>query len=183
MNGANWDQKTYEPDVTSYDYDSPVSESGDLTKKYFAFREVIAKHRPGVTIPDPPAPLPGSEIPEFELAESASLWANLPSPVIVDQPRSMEQFGQSYGYILYRTKIKEPATGDLEIREMRSYAQVFVNGKLAGTLDRRKKEDHLRIVAGGETTVDILVEGAGQNQFHDGVAERTAGNQRPGDAG
>ena len=165
MNGANWDQKTYEPDVTSYDYDSPVSESGDLTKKYFAFREVIAKHRPGVTIPDPPAPLPVIEIPEFELAESASLWANLPSPVIVDQPRSMEQFGQSYGYILYRTKIKEPATGDLEIREMRSYAQVFVNGKLAGTLDRRKKEDHLRIVAGGETTVDILVEGTGRINF------------------
>ena len=165
MNGANWDQKTYEPDVTSYDYDSPVSESGDLTKKYFAFREVIAKHRPGVTVPDPPAPLPVIEIPEFELAESASLWANLPSPVIVDQPRSMEQFGQSYGYILYRTKIKEPATGDLEIREMRSYAQVLVNGKLAGTLDRRKKEDHLRIVAGGETTVDILVEGTGRINF------------------
>ena len=58
MNGANWDHKNYEPDVTSYDYDSPVSESGALTKKYFAFRDVIAKHRPGVAIPDPPAALP-----------------------------------------------------------------------------------------------------------------------------
>ena len=58
MNGANWDHKNYEPDVTSYDYDSPVSESGALTKKYFAFRDVIAKHRPGVQLPAPPAPLP-----------------------------------------------------------------------------------------------------------------------------
>src|SRR5580698_10102314 len=75
MNGANW-QKVYEPDVTSYDYDSPVSESGALTRKYFAFRDVIARHRPGVTIPDPPAPLPVIEVPEFELAESAPLWTN-----------------------------------------------------------------------------------------------------------
>ena len=51
MNGANWDHETYEPDVTSYDYDAPVSESGVLTKKYFAFRDVIAKHRPGSNDP------------------------------------------------------------------------------------------------------------------------------------
>jgi beta-galactosidase len=175
MNGANWDQHSYEPDVTSYDYDSPVSESGALTKKYFAFREVIAKHRPGVTIPDPPAASPVIEVPEFELGERAPLWANLPSPVAVDQPRSMEQFGQSYGYILYRTKIKEPATGELEIRELRSYAQVYVNGKLAGTPDRRKKEDRLRIVAGGETTVDLLVEGSGRINFTDELRNERQG--------
>ena len=105
------------------------------------------------------------EIPEFELTESAPLWSNLPAPVAVERPRSMETFGQSYGYILYRTKIKEPAVGDLEIRELRSYAQIFVNGKLAGTLDRRKKQDRLRIVAGGESTVDILVEGSGRINF------------------
>ena len=165
MNGANWDHKNYEPDVTSYDYDSPVSESGALTKKFFAFRDVIAKRRPGVHIPDPPTPLPVIEVPEFELAETAPLWSNLPTPVSVEQPRSMETFGQSYGYILYRTKVIEPEVGDLEIRELRSYAQVFVNGKLAGTLDRRKKEDHLRIQAGGESMVDILVEGSGRINF------------------
>ena len=165
MNGANWDHDNYEPDVTSYDYDSPVSESGALTKKYFAFRDVIAKHRPGVKIPDPPAPLPVIEVPEFELTEGTPLWSNLPAAVVVEEPRSMETFGESYGYILYRTKIKDPAVGDLEIRELRSYAQVFVNGKLAGTLDRRKKQDHLRIVAGGESTVDILVEGSGRINF------------------
>jgi beta-galactosidase len=70
MNGANWDHHSYEPDVTSYDYDSPVSEAGALSKKYFTFRDVIAKHRPGVKIPDPPASLPVISVPEFELAES-----------------------------------------------------------------------------------------------------------------
>jgi beta-galactosidase len=165
MNGANWDHKNYEPDVTSYDYDSPVSESGALTKKYFAFREVIAKHRPGVTIPDPPAPVPVIEVPEFELAESAPLWANLPAPHSVKGPRSMETFGQSYGYIFYRTKMKDPVTGELQIRELRSYARIFINGKSAGTLDRRKKRDRLRIEAQADSTLDILVEGAGRINF------------------
>ncbi len=33
----------YSPLVTSYDYDAPISEAGDLTKKYFAIRNVIKK--------------------------------------------------------------------------------------------------------------------------------------------
>src|SRR5690606_33021383 len=48
--GAN-DSGRYLPMVTSYDYDSPISESGDLTEKFHAFREVIAKHAP---VPDLP---------------------------------------------------------------------------------------------------------------------------------
>jgi len=165
MNGANWDHKNYEPDVTSYDYDSPVSESGALTKKYFAFRDVIAKHRPGVQIPEPPAPLSVIDIPEFQLTESAPLWQNLPAPVAADDPRSMEYFGQSYGYILYRSKIKQAAKGELAIRELRSYARIFADGKAVGTLDRRKKQDRLRIEAGKDSTLDILVEGTGRINF------------------
>ncbi len=164
MNGANW-EKQYEPDVTSYDYDSPVSESGALTKKYFAFREVIAKHRPGVRFPDPPAALPVIDIPEFELRESAPLWMNLPNSISVKAPRAMETFGESYGYILYRTRIEKPVSGELEVRELRSYARVYVNGKLAGTVDRRLKQDRLRIEAGSGSTLDILVEGTGRINF------------------
>ncbi len=163
-NGANFG-KAYEPDVTSYDYDSPVSESGALTKKYFAFRDVIAKHRPGVTIPDPPAPLPVTEVPEFELDESAPLWSNLPGPVTLAKPRPMETFAQSYGYILYRTKIKERVAGELQIRELRSYARIYVNGKLVGRLDRRVKQDRLPIEADADSTLDILVEGTGRINF------------------
>lgn len=165
MNGANWDHNNYEPDVTSYDYDSPVSEWGALTKKYFAIRDVIAKHRPGVAIPDPPAPQPVIEVPEFELTEAAALWKNLPEPIKVDRPRSMESFGQSSGYILYCTKIKDAVAGDLEIHELRSYARVFVSGKLAGRLDRRKKQDRVRIEASAGATLDILVEGTGRINF------------------
>lgn len=36
--GAN---TKYAPQPTSYDYDAPLTEAGDLTDKYFAIREVI----------------------------------------------------------------------------------------------------------------------------------------------
>ena len=56
LSGANLDPDNgYEPQITSYDYDAPISESGELTKKYFAMRKVILKHR-GL----PPLPVPVS---------------------------------------------------------------------------------------------------------------------------
>ena len=45
MNGANWDRDTYQPDVSSYDYDAPIDESGRLRPKYFALRKIIAERR------------------------------------------------------------------------------------------------------------------------------------------
>lgn len=38
--GANGGS-TYKSDLTSYDYDAPISESGDLTPKYLAIREFL----------------------------------------------------------------------------------------------------------------------------------------------
>ena len=40
MNGSNYyDELT--PDVTSYDYDGVLTESGDITEKYRRYQEVI----------------------------------------------------------------------------------------------------------------------------------------------
>ena len=38
---------------TSYDYDAPISEAGDLTEKFHAFKKVISKYE---FIPDIPIP-------------------------------------------------------------------------------------------------------------------------------
>ncbi len=65
--------------VTSYDYDAPLSEAGDLTKKYHAMRKVIGKFAP---LPD--LPLPCTQRKKLELGRVAvtggvSLWDALPS--------------------------------------------------------------------------------------------------------
>lgn len=41
--GANGDANTFSPQLTSYDYDAPLTEAGDPTEKYFQIRNVISK--------------------------------------------------------------------------------------------------------------------------------------------
>jgi beta-galactosidase len=178
MNGANFD-KSYQPDVTSYDYDSPVSESGTLTKKYFAFRDVISKYRRDAPFPDPPKQLPVIEIPEFTIDESAPLWLNLPTAIASDRPLNMEAVHQSYGYILYRTTLDAAAKGELVLGEFRGNALVFVNGKLVGTLDRRKNQYRLTIDAPAKSSLDILVEGTGRINFKVVLRTERQGIQGP----
>ena len=74
-NGAN-DKGVFQPTVTSYDYDAPLSESGEVTAKYLAFREVLAKYAPvPAELPAPATPAPAFDV---VLDASVSLWAALP---------------------------------------------------------------------------------------------------------
>ena len=47
--GTNWghwagaNSPGFAPDVTSYDYDAPISESGQTTPKYWALRKTLGK--------------------------------------------------------------------------------------------------------------------------------------------
>ncbi|XP_021942675.1 beta-galactosidase isoform X3 [Zootermopsis nevadensis] len=45
--GANFGDN-YQPQLTSYDYDAPITEAGDPTSKYFAIREVIGRVPKGI---------------------------------------------------------------------------------------------------------------------------------------
>ena len=166
MNGANSNGHNYEPDVTSYDYDAALDESGHPTPKYNAFREVIARVT-GVTPPAVPAPPPVRTIPAFTLEESVSLWDTLkPVSRHSREPLTMEDLSQAYGYVLYRTAIPGPVTGDLAIGEVHDYAQVYVNGQLQGVIDRRLNQTSLPLhIDHAPARLDILLENTGRVNF------------------
>ncbi len=165
MNGANSNGKNYEPDVTSYDYDAALDESGHPTPKYFLFRDVIARDA-GIRPPPAPAVPPVMTLPAFALTSAASLWDNLPAPLHSEQPLTMEQMDQLYGYILYRTTVAGPVAGDLAIGALHDYAQVYVDGQLAGTIDRRLNQTSLPLkIDTPHARLDILVENTGRVNF------------------
>jgi len=165
MNGANMDHGNYEPDVTSYDYDAPLDESGRPTPKYFLFRDAIAKAT-GVDPPPVPSVDPPIALPAAELKQSVSLWQSLPAPDLSQQVKSMEDLGQAYGYILYRTDVRGPVSGDLVLDEVHDFALIYADGKLLGTLDRRLKQNHLHIdLREPATRLDILVENTGRVNY------------------
>ncbi len=165
MSGANFDS-SYQPDVSSYDYDSPLDEAGRPTTKFHALREVIRKHLPaGVEPPALPEPLPVIEIPPIQLGESSSLEPLLRDPIRSERPQTMEALGQSYGLILYRTKLERAAQGRLEITEVHDYALVLEGSKCLGFIDRRLKQTGLEVEFTAGSTLDILVENMGRTNF------------------
>ena len=175
MNGANSDSDGYWPDVSSYDYSAALDESGRPTKKYFLFRDVIAGRTNHVP-PAVPESVPSIAMPAVCLNRIAPLFDNLPRPEKREQPVNMEALGQSYGYVLYRTTISTASRGELVIRSLRDYAHVYLNGRLAGTLDRRLSQDRLPlIVPDANTRLDILVENTGRINFTKALRDERKG--------
>ena len=165
MSGAN-KYAVYTPDITSYDYDSPVDEAGRTTPKFFALREVIKKHLPpGTVLPDPPPAPAMIEIPRFELNESASLFDSLPASVTSEQVKSMEMLGQSYGLILYRTKATASGKAVLKITEPRDYALVYQNRKQVAVIDRGLNQTSAEVELDASQPLDIVVENMGRVNF------------------
>jgi len=168
MNGANFKDGTpFEPEISSYDYDAPLDEAGNATAKFMAFRKVIEKHLPvGQALPEVPPAKPAIAIPSIKLTGSATLEDNLPKAKLSKEPLTFEDMKQAYGYVLYRAAIEGGKTGFLKINGLRDYAVVVVNGKTAGVLDRRLKQDSLLIkLPKGKVKLDILAENLGRINF------------------
>jgi beta-galactosidase len=165
FSGANSNGHNYQPDVTSYDYDAPIDEAGVPRPKFFEIRKAIQEVTGVAPPPVPPPPILGS-LPPIPLTETVSLWATLPAPVLSPQPLTMEDLHQDFGYILYRTALHGPASGDLALNQLHSYARVYLDGKLAGVLDRRLGKMSMPIkVTGKQQRLDILVENSGRVNF------------------
>lgn len=171
--GTNWghwagaNSPGFAPDVTSYDYDAPISESGRPTEKYWLLRDVLAHYMDDeeqTPLPDLIEPI---AVPAFEFTEFAPLWANLPDHKTDSVIRTMEEYGQGFGAILYRTALPAlEAPAVLTVSDPHDFAQVFVDGKYIGKLDRRNGEKELTLssfYAGAR--LDILVEGMGRINF------------------
>ncbi|WP_043477789.1 beta-galactosidase family protein [Kitasatospora sp. MBT66] len=173
-NGAN-DKHTYRPTVTSYDYDAPLDEAGDPTAKYHAFREVLAKHAP---VPEEPVPARGPKLalPPVVLGESAELLPNaaaLAPAVRSPRPLTMEELAQDFGFVLYETVL--PAAGPvlLEVEQVRDRAQVFVDGRPVGVLERENHEHALAFTTpAAGSTLTVLVENQGRVNYGPGIHDR-----------
>ncbi|XP_019645342.1 PREDICTED: beta-galactosidase-1-like protein 2 [Branchiostoma belcheri] len=178
MNGANY-INGYKPDVTSYDYDAPLSEAGDPTPKYHKTRELLQTLAMEGAVP--------SELPDVPPATEKSSYGPFPvekyitfedalkvlgEPIRSEKVMSMEMLpinndnGQSYGYILYRHKLTHtPATESVTLKcDVRDRAQIFVNGKESGMLNWRVGEITLSGFKENDI-LDILVENQGRVNF------------------
>jgi beta-galactosidase len=178
-NGANYHEK-YEPTITSYDYDSPLSECGDTTEKYDKVRAILSEYASEPLIPVPPS-LPKRAYGALELTEQAPLFGNLDrlaNPVQRVTPEPMELLGQSNGFIVYSTRISGPRTqGKLTIQDVRDRALVYVDGAFIGVTERWDPQTFMLDIPPEGAVLDILVENMGRINYgprlndHKGITE------------
>ncbi|MEU1424210.1 beta-galactosidase family protein [Kitasatospora sp. NPDC005751] len=168
--GAHPYDAGYEPTSTSYDYDAPIGEAGELTEKFHAFRSVIAKYAP---LPDAALPEPAPRVAPQRLASPtgrARLLASLDAlstPVRSATPEPMERVGQSLGLIHYRTRVPGPRpAAALRIDGIGDRAHVFADGVPLGVLDRNAPGGTLPLESGpAGAALDILVEALGRVNY------------------
>ncbi|MDL2208389.1 beta-galactosidase [Parabacteroides sp. OttesenSCG-928-O15] len=168
--GANF--PNFSPTCTSYDYDAPINESGNVTPKFFEVRQLLEQYLPeGEKLSKIPDSIPTIAIPEFELTEVAPLFDNLPAPKQSERIQSMEFFDQGWGSILYRTTLTAcDKPQSLIITEAHDWTQVFLDGEKIATLSRMKGEGMVNLPAVKEGAVlDILVEPMGRMNFGKGI--------------
>jgi len=161
--GANH-EVGYQPTVTSYDYDAPISEAGWATEKFHAFREVIGRYLPVGDIPDADPVLPAQRI---ELTESLSLLAALPDAPTdrYPLPPRFEELDLDQGLVMYRHLLRGPRQSEpLTLAGLADRAQVFVDGDPLTILERDGL-NNVELASTEDQELSILVESLGRVNF------------------
>lgn len=165
--GANYnDEHDIQPDITSYDYDAPISEAGWVTPKYDSIRALMQKYAP-YDIPAVPEQIPVIEIPQIQLTKTIDALTNIKKqkPVTSDTPLTFEQLEQGYGYVLYKKRFTQPINGTLKVPGLRDFATVYVNGKKVGELNRVFNSYEMPIKIPFNGSLEILVENMGRINY------------------
>ncbi|XP_046570980.1 beta-galactosidase-1-like protein 2 [Haliotis rubra] len=178
MAGANYFED-YKPDVTSYDYDAPLDEAGNITPKYEKAREIIMEYvlkKQGITsLPEPP---PNSAKADYgHLAMDSYLsWdamislmetsLALKTPDYMENIKLITGVGQSYGYIVYRKTLNKAGSLLKLPGHVSDRAQILLDSKETAILDWHNKDPEVPLEdVKANTVLDIVVENLGRVNY------------------
>ncbi|WP_051432760.1 glycoside hydrolase family 35 protein, partial [Promicromonospora kroppenstedtii] len=175
--GAN-DKGIYRPIATSYDYDAPLAEDGTPTAKYYAMRDVIARHLPVPALSSEveagAGAGAGAPVLEVDLTAQVPLAHALPSLLREDlltfsSTPTTDDLRLWSGFAVYRTRIR-PDDLVLTLSEVRDRAVVLVDDEQVGVLDRGSHTFAVALPArAGDLT--LLVEDQGRVNYGKRIGE------------
>lgn len=186
FNGANSGSSTYQSQPTSYDYNAPLTERGELTSKFDAIRNVVKKYLP---LPSIPPPLRSSvsvygddtgavyQKEYVDLFESEYMFTKI---VATERPLSFEDMNQDYGFILYTTVndiLMSQSQVTLTVGELHDRVCVYWNKERVGTLVRtRGLAGNLSVTfsvsSNSRGSISLLVENMGRINFGADLQDR-----------
>ncbi|KAB5518257.1 hypothetical protein PHYPO_G00163650 [Pangasianodon hypophthalmus] len=168
-NGAN---SPFAPQPTSYDYDAPLTEAGDLTQKYFAIRDVIKKYKKvpdGILPPSTPKFAYGAMKMKKLTTVSESLdILSISGPVKTLYPLTFIELNQHFGFVLYQTSLPvdclNPTPLSSPLNGVHDRAYVSVDGVAVGVLERDRVIS-INITGKAGSRLDVLVENMGRVNY------------------
>lgn len=167
--GANGGAGVYNPQLTSYDYDAPLTEAGDPTPKYFAIRDVIGRYLPLPNMSLPTASPKGNYGPV--LLEPVLKLLDSRSPFVViratgDQPKTFEALSVNQGFVLYETNLPPSISDPAILRATtKDRALIYIDNQLRGTLSRIDKIFTIPLESPYGHRLSLLVENQGRLNF------------------
>uniref|UniRef100_A0A671S107 Beta-galactosidase n=1 Tax=Sinocyclocheilus anshuiensis TaxID=1608454 RepID=A0A671S107_9TELE len=165
-NGAN---SPYGPQPTSYDYDAPLTEAGDLTEKYFAIREVIKMLPEGLLPPSTPKFAYGQvQMKKLKTVSESLDILSFSGPVKTLYPPTFTEMNQAFGFMLYQTVLPvnclKPTPLSSLLNGVHDRAYISFDGIAAGILERNKALT-INITGKAGSRVDVLVENMGRINY------------------
>ncbi|KAF2363364.1 Glycoside hydrolase 35 catalytic domain [Trinorchestia longiramus] len=155
----------FEACPTSYDYDAPLSEAGDMTYKYELVRNVVGQYLP---LPAMTTPTNSTKVAYGDVLLSAvtSLFSavQLLPAVENEVPLSFEALGLFNGLVIYETILEfdttDPALLSFESVNDRGY--VYLDEELVGLVARQQQLFEVPVYARKGQKLSIVVESQGR---------------------
>ena len=158
MNGSNCNPR-FEPCVTSYDYGAPLAEDGRVTEQYHMLKELLTgdgKYEDKTVLKS------YGEVSGFsgtDLFENKELFGKTYKDSGI---KTMEDLGQSFGYILYEADI-DGMEGEIEFGEPHDRAMFYADGNYIGCYERGREYE--KITIGGAHRLQIFIENMGRVNY------------------
>jgi beta-galactosidase GanA len=170
VGGTNWGfingaymQGSYRACTTTYDFVAPISEGGDMTRKYELVKEVIKKHRPDPLPEYPVSNRTKKDYGTVTFTEGITFWDALPHLQVkvedADLPISFEMLDIPYGFVLYQAQTPIDTPGDINFSHIHDRAYVFSDRELQCIGRRHGLTKPCPVKAG---KMEILVENMGR---------------------
>ncbi|WP_404451943.1 beta-galactosidase [Virgibacillus necropolis] len=174
MNGANH-YDIYYPTITSYDYDSLLTERGETTKKYDAIKKVLRDY---IEVPeDYKSTLTlAKEYGSIAVTESVSIFdtlSEISNKVKHVSPLSMEEIDQPYGYTLYRTNINRKGELKFNSDAIHDRAYLYINGSYVATTYKNDEKKELTLnFPEKNNLLEIFVENMGRANYGEHLTDK-----------
>ncbi|MBD7915501.1 beta-galactosidase [Clostridium sp. Sa3CUN1] len=169
MNGCSARGNNDLPQVTSYDYDAVLTEWGNPTDKYYELQKVIKSLYPNIEQLDPRKRIL-KNLGSYKVDGAVSLMSII-SEISEERhtiyTHSMEDLDCNYGYILYRTKIKNYHHDEnLKIIDASDRCHIYIDEKFMAVQYKEEIGEEVKFSSKNESiSVDILVENLGRVNY------------------